>query len=73
MGTRIKLLCILVLLVIVTLASSVSASVYNEKMESLVKARRSLLANGLGNTPPMGYLLYPLHTVASMVITYIYA
>lgn len=68
MGTRIKLLCILVLLVIVTLASSVSASVYNEKMESLVKARRSLLANGLGNTPPMGYLLYLLHTVASMVM-----
>ncbi|KAL8157746.1 hypothetical protein AgCh_002449 [Apium graveolens] len=24
-------------------------------MESLVKARRSLLANGLGNTPPMGW------------------
>lgn len=66
-----NLLCILVLLVIISLAS-VSASVYNEKMENLVKARRSLLANGLGNTPPMGYLPLSLHTLASMVILCIY-
>lgn len=55
MVTRSDLLCILVLLVITTSLTSVSASVYNEKMENLVKARRSLLANGLGNTPPMGW------------------
>ncbi|KAL1803541.1 hypothetical protein DCAR_0935230 [Daucus carota subsp. sativus] len=54
MVTRSNLLCILVLMVIVGL-ESVSASVYNENMESLVKARRSLLNNGLGNTPPMGW------------------
>lgn len=55
MVTRSDLLCTLVLLVITTSLASVSASVYNEKMENLVKARRSLLANGLGNTPPMGW------------------
>lgn len=54
MVTRNNLLCVLVLSVIVSLAS-VSASVYNEQMDNLVKARRSLLANGLGNTPPMGW------------------